>query len=84
MRQGDLFDGYGQRPASQAPDLERIRNQLNEALQELRTADTFPWSEMDLGVWRNLFRQMPNWLPKQERTEIQQAFQEELDRWGRA
>ena len=84
MRQGDLFDDYGERPAPQAPDLNRIRTQLSEALQELRDADTFPWSEMDLRVWRNLFRQMPNWLPERERTEFQQAFLEQLDRWGRA
>ena len=83
MRQGDLFDGYRERPASQTPDPDRIRTQLNGALQELRTADSFPWTDMNLRVWRALFRQMPNWLPEQERTEIQQAFRVELQRWGR-
>ena len=84
MRQGDLFENYERERVSETPDLTWIRGQLNGALQELREADSFPWSEQDLGVWRNIFRQMPNWLPEQERTDIQQAFRQALDRWGRA
>ena len=92
MRQGDLFEGYERTPAPAGredsdetftPDLEHIRAKLNTALEELRAADSFPWTEKDLHIWRLLFRQMPNWLPEQERTEIQQAFLRELDRWGR-
>ena len=83
MKQGDLFENYGARPDPQPSHEERARADLNEALRELRTADSFPWSEHALRVWRCLFRQMPNWLPEQERAEVQQAFLDELDRWGR-
>ena len=84
MRQGDLFDNYGERPAPPNPDPEDIRARLNDALRELRTADAFPWTEMDLRVWRHLFPQMSNWLPEAEREELRCAFLAELDRWERA
>ena len=83
MRQGDLFEGYTRERVPETPDLDDIRARLNVPLQELRTADSFPWTEAKLRHWRIIFRQMPNWLPEQERTEVQQAFLQELDRWGR-
>ena len=81
--QGDLFEGFKREHVPYKPDLDDIRARLNAPLQELRTAESFPLSEADLRYWRVAFRQMPNWLPEQERIEIQEAFLEALERWGR-
>lgn len=64
------------------PKPELVREKLHEVLQELREAETFPWSPAQLRSWRIVFPTMTTWLSGNERRELREAFSRELDRWG--
>ena len=82
MAQRELFEKcQSERLGSEEPDLSAVRERLNGALEELRTAECFPWTQQQLRSWQHVFRNMANWLPEAERREIQDEFVKEVNRW---
>lgn len=84
MAQRELFENPQFDLAdNQEPNPDAIRQRLNAALEELNAAKTFPWTRQQLRSWQHVFRNMSNWLPENERNEIQAKFLTELNRWQR-
>jgi hypothetical protein len=81
MRQIDLFSTAQSRPSvPQNPDPDVIRTRLRELLQGLRSAQRMPWEGAQLRSWLQVFHNMANWLPQEERDNLRQAFSREIDR----
>lgn len=81
MSQLDMFSrAQPAAPTSDLPDPGEVRARMHAKLQELRDADSMPWSDRDLGVWRTLWPQMSRWLPHEERAELIAKFDVELAR----
>ncbi|MEA2907199.1 MAG: hypothetical protein QOI12_4586 [Alphaproteobacteria bacterium] len=86
-RQGDLFGQDGADPSDEDfetpvyyPDPAQVRAELHRILAEARAAQTLPWDQRDLLLYRTIFPQMSNALPEQEAAQLRFEFMEELKR----
>lgn len=61
-------------------DPEEVRRELNRLLEEARSSNVFPWEPPKVGLYRTIFPQMANWLPKDEAVQLVLAFEEEMQR----
>lgn len=78
-------DGRLQAPRQDSvPKPEAIRGRLMSLLEKARAAQTMPWSEKDARMWRIVFPNMANWLPKDEAERLRSAFAKEMDRLQKA
>ena len=59
-----------------------IRRQLEALLAKAKAAATLPWSETDARMWRIVFPQMGNWLPREEAERLRREFATEMERFG--
>jgi hypothetical protein len=87
-RQRDLFlddeahlDDDRPTPVHRA-DPDEVRRDLHKILAAARAAQTMPWSAEDVGLYRVIFPQMTNWLPKDEAAQLRFEFEPELARLG--
>jgi hypothetical protein len=81
MTQLDLFARRPDTaPVSVIPDPAEVRRRMESALAELVNADSMPWPEKKLGVWRIIWPQMMRWLPEAEHAELQRRFDEQVAR----
>jgi len=62
------------------PDLDDVRRRLARILGEARAADTLPWNEDRLAVYRAIVPHMTGWLPGEEGTQLRLEFETELAR----
>lgn len=80
MSQMNLFQA--ERPVAEPrpsnPDF--VRRHLNRLLRTARGAERMPWSPSEAESWRALFPQLAEALPPEERQELNEAFESELDR----
>lgn len=60
--QSDLF-GAEPVPAYR-PDPDKVRSRLHKILAEARAAQTLPWERTTVSLYRTIFPQMTNWLPR--------------------
>jgi hypothetical protein len=67
-------------PAPSGPSSEKIRQRLHGLLNTARAAARMPWEPRDAEVNEILFRQMANWLPPAEASDLHAAFAAELAR----
>ena len=86
-RQGDLFDSHDESECSDErptptyyPDPEVVRAELHKILAEARAAQTMPWDARRAALYRLIFPQMTNCLPKDEGAQLRFEFEEELTR----
>jgi hypothetical protein len=77
--QGELFSADASTPVYRA-DPEKVRARLHKILAEARAAQTLPWEPTTLSLYRTIFPQMANWLPKEEGEQLCFQFEEELVR----
>jgi hypothetical protein len=87
-RQPDLFEGdpeadlFGEdapTPVYRAdPDV--VRAELYRMLAEAKAAQTLSWEPKRIALYRTLFPQMSNWLPRDEAEQLCFAFETELTR----
>jgi hypothetical protein len=86
-RQGDLFANDQPDPSEEdfetpvyAADPAEVRAELHQILAEARAAQTMPWDADRLSLYRTIFPQMTNWLPKEEGAQLCFEFEAELKR----
>jgi len=86
-RQGDLF-GHDEQselfddqptPVYRA-DPDEVREELHRLLAQARAAQTMPWDTRRVELYRTIFPQMTNWLPKEEGAQLRFEFETELAR----
>lgn len=82
-RQGDLFgseaaDGDDAETPEYHADPEKVREELHRILAEMRAATSLPWEPAKERLFRTIFPQMANWLPKEEGEQLCFQFEEEL------
>jgi hypothetical protein len=77
--QTDLFDEDAA-PIYYRADPDKVRRELHRMLAEVRTAQTMPWDDRDLLLYRTIFPQMTNWLPDEEAAQLRFEFETELAR----
>lgn len=68
------------KPVTYRADPEEVRRELTQLLDEARGAKVFPWEARKVGLYRTIFPQMANWLPKDEAAQLCFAFEEEMKR----
>ena len=56
------------------PDPEDIRDRLHALLIAVEQAERMPWTPPRAETKANIFHQMANWLPEDEREELRTAF----------
>jgi len=86
-RQADLFGNDQPEPSGEdhetpvyRADPDEVRADLLCILAEARAAKTMPWDASKLSLYRTIFPQMANWLPKEEGEQLCFQFEEELAR----
>ena len=86
-RQGDLFGHEGPDPSDdefETPvyhaDPDKVRDELNRILSEMRAAEAMPWDEKRAALYRTIFPQMTGCLPEDEGTQLRFQFEAELER----
>jgi hypothetical protein len=77
--QADLF-GPDAAPPAYRPDPDKVRARLHKILAEMKAAQTLPWEPTTVSLYRTIFPQMANWLPKEEGEQLCFQFEEELIR----
>jgi hypothetical protein len=90
----EQLDLFGEEPESSSAedykpvvyraDPEEVRRELNRLLDEARAAKVFPWEPRKVGLYRTIFPQMANWLPKEEAEQLCFAFETEMKRLAAA
>lgn len=85
--QGSLFGDAADRipdsvsdERSYLSDPADIRRRLHATLETARAADRMPWEPRKARMWRTVFPQMANWLPREEAEELRLAFAREMER----
>jgi hypothetical protein len=86
--QEDLFEGDSQAelftveaaPPAYRPDPDQVRARLLKILGEARAAETLPWDQDKLLVYRTIFPQMAGWLPADEGAQLRFEFEAEMAR----
>jgi hypothetical protein len=61
--QSDQFDEDAPTPVYRA-DPDEVRAELYKILAEARATKTFPWEPKQASLYRTIFPQMTNWLPR--------------------
>jgi hypothetical protein len=83
-RQGDFFHQDEQDEDRPTPvyraDPDEVREELHRILAEARAARTMPWDSSRVALYRTIFPQMINWLPKDEGAQLCFEFMSELAR----
>jgi hypothetical protein len=86
-RQGDLFGESQSDPFDEdAPtpvyraDPDEVRAELHRILAEARAAKTLPWEPKQASLYKTIFPQMTNWLPKDEAAQLRFDFDREMAR----
>ena len=86
-RQGDLFghdqqdDLFEDRPTpTYRADPDEGRAELFKILTEVRAARKMPWAPQRVSLYRTIFPQVTNWLPKEEGAQLRFEFETELTR----
>jgi hypothetical protein len=77
--QADLFDEDAPTPVFRA-DPDKVRQELHKILAEARAAQTMPWDNKRILLYRTIFPQMTNWLPDEEAAQLRFEFEAELAR----
>jgi len=77
--QADLFSEDRPTPEYRT-DPDEVRQELYKMLAEARAAQTMPWDKRRVVLYRTIFPQMTNWLPKEEGAQLRFEFQRELAR----
>lgn len=67
-------------PVAYVADPAEVRAELTRLLAEAKAANVFPWEPRKVGLYRVVFPQMANWLPKEEAAQLCFAFEEEMRR----
>jgi hypothetical protein len=83
-RQGDLFRNdddpeEGETP-TWYPNPDEVRAELHNILAEARAAQTMPWDDRRVALYRTIFPQMTNCLPEEEGAQLRFEFEAELER----
>jgi hypothetical protein len=81
--QADLFDEDSPTPVYRA-DPDKVRQELHKILAEARAAQTMPWDDRRILLYRTIFPQMTNWLPEDEAAQLRFEFEAELARLNAA
>ena len=86
-RQGDLFGHDGPDPSDddfETPvyhaDPDKVREELHKILAEARAAQTLPWEQTRVSLYRTIVPQMTLWLPEDEGAQLRFEFEMELAR----
>lgn len=74
--QPDLFGEAG--TPTYRPDIDSVRERLNQILAEVRAAQELPWGCASL--YRTIFPQMTLWLPEEEAAQLRFEFAAEMER----
>lgn len=61
-------------------DPDRVRARLHRLIAEARAADTLPWDDDDVRLYRKIVPQMVRWLPEEEAAQLCFDFEEEIRR----
>src|SRR5260370_23016231 len=61
-------------------DPDEVRQELHKILAEARAAQTMPWDDRHILLYRTIFPQMTNWLPEEEGAQLRFEFEAELAR----
>ena len=78
---GSQLELFGGEPAPEpAATPEKMRAYLHELLAEVRNADTIPWPQDKVRLYRLLFPQLSYWLPEEESAQLRFEFETELAR----
>jgi hypothetical protein len=77
--QADLFGEDAPTPVYRA-DPDEVRAELYKILAEARAAQKLPWEPRRVALYRTIFPQMTNWLPRDEAAQLCFEFETELAR----
>jgi hypothetical protein len=61
-------------------DPDRVRARLHRLIAEARAAETLPWDEDSVRLYRKIVPQMVLWLPEDEAKQLCFDFEEEMRR----
>lgn len=61
-------------------DPERVRARVLRLIAEARAADTLPWDDDDVRLYRKIVPQMVRWLPEEEAAQLCFEFEQEMRR----
>lgn len=61
-------------------DPDRVRARLHRLIAEARAADTLPWDDDSVRMYRKIVPQMVLWLPEEEAAQLCFDFEEEMRR----
>ncbi|MDD9908868.1 MAG: hypothetical protein OXR62_04170 [Ahrensia sp.] len=76
--QGDLFEP--EKIELPPIDVEDVRQELLEVLEEAKAASTMPWPPREVLFHKTVFPQMSEWLPDDEAAALRQEFEQEIRR----
>jgi hypothetical protein len=62
------------------PDPDSVRAELHKILAEARASKKLPWEQTRVTLYRTIFPQMTNWLPKDEGAQLRFEFEAEMKR----
>jgi hypothetical protein len=83
-RQGDLFRNDNVSAERETPtwypDPNEVRAELNAILAQMRAAQSIPWDDDRMALYRTIFPQMTNCLPDEEAAQLRFDFEAELAR----
>jgi hypothetical protein len=61
-------------------DPDRVRARLRRLIAEAREAETLPWDQDSVRLYRKIVPQMALWLPEEEAAQLTFEFETELER----
>jgi hypothetical protein len=61
-------------------DPDRVRARVLRLIAEARAADTLPWDDDDVRLYRKIVPQMVRWLPEEEAAQLKFEFETEMER----
>lgn len=61
-------------------DPERVRARLHRLIAEARAADSLPWDDDSVRLYRKIVPQMVRWLPDEEAAQLKFEFEAEMER----
>jgi len=80
MSQLDLFArAKPARASSDLPDPADVRREMLDVLAQLEAAETMPFPQKTLAMWKTIWPQMSRWLPD-ERDELIRRFDAQVTR----
>jgi hypothetical protein len=76
--QTDLF--ASEQVPTYRPNPDKVRARLHRILAEARAAQTLPWEQARVSLYRTIFPQMSLWLPEDEGAQLRFEFETEMAR----